>query len=149
MSNIDLFNTIVGLVLGDLYETFPAPRDIHAHQYAERLGISTIPTNGHFTIEEQFPAIATIKWLIDENYVRCNSTPKNISDMFHQVVLSSKGLQLLSMPESLDKSLSIGNQMSDAIKNGAFDSLKDLAKSAICEGGKLIVQAGLQAIMAP
>lgn len=140
-ANIDQFNIITGLMLAELYESFPSPKTIHSGAFASRVEGCPLPEDRSGTD----PASASIRWLVEEGYIRCRSLSE--IPLFSQAVLSSKGLQLLSMPDSLNAQESIGAKMMEASKSGALEGLKSLAKLAVCEGGRFLFRAGAEALM--
>lgn len=146
MDNIETFNTVVGLVLADLYDNFPVPISLTGLLYAQTAGL--IPEGERMETEDHLPASAAIEWLIAEGYVRCSS--ENPDGIFVAAcVLSQKGLQLLSIPDSLQEQQSLGNKISKAAKNATHTGLKEIAKTVICEGTKLMLQASIHSAMNP
>jgi len=151
LRNIEIFNSCVGVVLAKLYAEFPCPVRIDTgRDVASRI-------EGYEGPKDAFsddPACATICWLINENYIR-NDMNGDSSDgpVFIRLLLTSKGLQLLSMPsslqkegnqgkpESLEKYDSIGTKMNQALVSGAMDALRELAKRAVMLAPGLAQQA--------
>jgi len=39
--------------------------------------------------------------------------------------------------------------MSEAVKSGSLDGVRDLAKTVICEGGKFLIKTGIEAVLRP
>jgi hypothetical protein len=146
MSNIETFNTVVGLILADLYESFPVPINLSAFDYALRAGLIADTTD--MNTEDETPASASIEWLVEEGFIR--SGVKDVSNGYAPYsVLTQKGLQLLSIPDVLGKKESMGTQMANAAKSGALDGLKDLTKRVVCEGSKMLLEASIRAAMTP
>jgi len=146
MTNIEVFNTIVGFVLADLYEAFPVPINLRAPKYAVQAGLPEDPE--HLQFNDSDPAAAAITWLLQEGFIRAAD---NNSDGFlvPACVLSHKGLQLLSMPESIDRKESFGSRIMTAAKSGSIDGVKDLSKTLMLQGSKLAFKIGMEYLMQP
>jgi hypothetical protein len=146
MSNIETFNTIVGLILADLYENFPVPINLNAFDYALRAGL--IPDQSDINTEDEAPAAASIEWLVEEGFIRSGGTDVS-SGYAPYSVLTQKGLQLLSIPDVLGKKESMGTQLASAAKSGTLDGLKEITKKVVCEGSKMLLEASIRAAMTP
>ena len=146
MSNIDTFNTVVGLILADLYEHFPVPIDLRAFDYALRSGLIADPSD--IDIEDEVPVSASIEWLIEEGFIRSGTTDLS-GGLAPYCVLTQKGLQLLSIPDVLNQKESMGEQIAHAAKSGTLEGLKELTKRVVCEGSKMLLEASIKAAMAP
>lgn len=143
--NIESFNLIVGMVLADLYERFPVPRDLSGRVYAQRAGLHRDLSD--IQVEDGELAGAAIQWLISEGYVRAASDVNSIGNALG-CVLTLQGLRLLSMPQSLEKSESVGEALIKATTAGAQEGVKSVVgkvvKTALLEGGKLGFQLMIQ-----
>ena len=142
MENIETFNRIVGLVLADLYSSFPVPLDLRIAHYAELVGLCEDPE--YMDAGEWEPVVAAIDWLHAEGFVRGEGVGCEQAFARH-AVLSLRGLQVLSVPSSLQSQESIGTSLTKAAKDGAKQGVAELVKVALFEGGKLVVQAAIQA----
>lgn len=146
MSNIETFNTIVGLVFADLYEAFPIPILLRPQDYARKAGLCSA-SGSPCTDKEWEPASATIRWLILENYIHSPEKVLDGRDVQH-CVLTLNGLRVLSTPQSLEKQESFGAGLARVAKSGVEGGIKssigELAKAAICEGGKVLFQMAVQ-----
>jgi hypothetical protein len=137
---------VVGLVLADLYDNFPIPIDLRGIYYAQKAGL--VPENDDINLDTHIPASAAIEWLIAEGFVRSGSeNPEGVFAPY--CVLSQKGLQLLSIPDALKEQQSLGAKISEAAKTTSLGGLKEIAKTVICEGTKLMLQASIQSVMKP
>lgn len=135
MKNIEAFDRCVAQIFSTLYTEFPIPikmeyTDVSSAIFEEEdSGSEMLDT---FAIYEN-----TIKWLIAAGYVNAEST--NYQAAFG-AVLSAKGLEILKLPSSLEKSgPSFGEKIVYAIKSGSIDAAKNAAQSAISKGLSLAI----------
>lgn len=150
MENIQRFNLVVGVILGRLYASFPVPTTLSMGQVAVDVGLCTNPEDPpHQAVEI---LVAVVSWLREEGFIR-SGNPTMWPVSYHAVVLTHKGLGLLSVPESVQSKLSLGEGLADAAKGGFNDGTRqgiaELVKLALSEGGKLVFQTAVQAAMRP
>jgi hypothetical protein len=106
--NIEVFNIVAAKVLVKLYEAFPTPTNIDPTV----LGIGVLLEEKYAEGSPQYQhlltaADATIRFLIDEGFVRVSDGPQCLEVRgFQSLVLTSKGFALLQKtPESVDSSV--------------------------------------------
>jgi len=153
INNIGYFNIVTGLVFEKLYRNFPVPIDINTASFTPQyLSDSGIKKDDYealhydeFANEAQIVS-SILQWLLEEGYIR--STDSSSGILFCQCVLSSKGLQTLSTPISPNNPTeTLGDQMVAATEKGLLDGVRDLAKIAVCEGGKFIFQSVMDSML--
>ena len=133
--NIENFNLIVGLVLLQLYESFPVEHDIDEEKIANAIGVAKessaeelwpgqfiynygeVPGGGNF---REF-LWATLKWLRSEGIIRARG---DIAD--RDVVLSAVGLELMKRTPT-----SLGSSFGDKLVEAGKDIGTDVGKSAL------------------
>lgn len=137
MTNIDIFKSISGLVMAELYDAFPIPINISATNLACKLGDeywghSTVsdPEQPHIQIynRRRSPAAIaapTIEWLASAGLLSYQSQKDRD---FNSVVLTPKGLQAIESDQKTGKSLLMAVQELgvDASRDVAKDQLKNL-----------------------
>lgn len=118
MKNIEFFDRCVGLILGRLYENFSVPLDFDL--------LMDIPEN-LFNESDESLVVArkmgvyehTFRWLVSAGFVWA----ENISELkAGNVRLTLKGLEVLKKPTSLEPNKSIGEKLTEV--------LKDISKTA-------------------
>ncbi|EGQ7759999.1 hypothetical protein ACOIWI_004642 [Vibrio vulnificus] len=132
-SNIQKFDRIVALVLAELYRKFPVRSHVCVYTLFDckengywNKGIWYEPEDLAKSDREFY--VHTVKWLIDSGYVIGTIEHHNNSS----ITLSMKGLQLLkSVPDSLDSSESLGEQLLSVVNSGAKDSAAQLISRAL------------------
>ncbi|MBF0177504.1 MAG: hypothetical protein HQL63_11765 [Magnetococcales bacterium] len=93
MENIDDFNRGVGLILGNLYQTFPIPTIL---KIAELEAFEDVPDPTR-KVRRLLVYSATMYFLQEERFLRTTGAAgKKGHDMFANVILTSKGLAALS-----------------------------------------------------
>jgi hypothetical protein len=122
---IDHFNTMVGLIFAQLYESFPIATEIDEAAIADAMEV-TKTRNPNIEWQEvyEFGALpsgdpfrtilwAALVWLRDEGFIRGEGRDLPVSD----IILTSKALLAMNaIPEGLDKPL--GARLTDAAKDG-------------------------------
>ncbi|MGK2740525.1 hypothetical protein ACSHT0_06485 [Tepidicaulis sp. LMO-SS28] len=122
--NIDKFNEQAARLFAHLYESFPEPVDC---AYAELLGDLEEKRSDEplewLEVDEQF-ARSTMSWLVNEDFIDAQGFD---TAAMRGAVLTSKGLQILNaVPVALQTQASIGDELKDAVKQGARDKIKEL-----------------------
>ncbi|MFQ2369136.1 hypothetical protein [Aeromonas enteropelogenes] len=133
-NNIKKFDKLVALILAELYKNFPVRSHVSIYHVFDCKESGRIDDEGVWRepsdlseSDRQFYC-DTIKWLIDTGYVIGTIEHHNSSN----VTLSIKGLQLLkSVPNSLDNSDSLGEQLLSVLKNGTKDAAGQLISTAL------------------
>ncbi len=170
MSNIDDFNTIVGVVFSQLYESFPIPCKIHSFRivasvFTDPKAPDVSPEERHRRVMSQYSPdnetpeekedkerldslysvfIAAMDWLKHEGFIR-TTTEKDLE--YLDVVLSLKGLQALSIVPSGVHSSPLGQQIIESVKVGSLDGVRDLAKKAIGGLVSIITEAFARSLL--
>lgn len=133
-NNIKKFDKLVALIFADLYKNFPVRSHVdiyHVFDCKEQgrtddEGVWREPSD--LSEEDCQFYCDTIKWLIDTGYVIGTIEHHNSSN----ITLSIKGLQLLkSVPNSLDSSDTLGEQLLSVLKDGAKDAAGQLISTAL------------------
>ena len=132
LTNIETFQAIVAEALAMLYEAFPVPINVHPQQLHEDLmpyqdpeGVVEIPD------PDSDIRVATWRWLVREGYLRLEGEG-GFNLLFCQVVLTSKGLAVLTQsndtPASLpsDKGKTLGARLVEAATTKATERMVDL-----------------------
>lgn len=138
-SNIDEFDRAVGLILADLYQSFPI-RTLVEPSITEDNAKSDPTIEGWE--QRYYHEIAifkfTMSWLIQAGYIWAEKQDdiSELSGVFEGCVLSAKGLEVLKTPDSLTGT-SIGAQLQDAAKEGVLSSVKSLTGKALGIGAQM------------
>lgn len=164
MSNIDDFNTIVGLVFSRLYACFPVgveidsveivtqaldgkltrgevARDFESSSLGNGPLADSLPSQERDEAERLFNIYsAAMKWLEAEGFIRFDDHGVGLH---LECALTLRGLQSLSLvPDGLKATL--GDQIMQATKEGALVGVKDLAKKAISEAGGWLLRQSIR-----
>lgn len=133
MKNIETFDMMVGYVFSELYESFPVCLEIKVNPFLKKIEMHS--EKNELILSE------TLFWLRDSGFINfSNPIEKNISKMngtipypiFSCVVLSAKGLEILKkVPKSVNGEGGIGEEIVDAVKIGAKDSISQLVGTAL------------------
>jgi len=147
MSNIKLFDAYTAEIFKILYENFPVCKDIKPHEIVNRIEVKykERPIGDIPMIERQICSSA-LHWLRDNNLIsvyapskKTFSTSDDVSmdELFTCVVLTAKGLAVLKqVPQSLQTGVSLGEEISDAVKKGMLNKASELVGVAL--GGMLM-----------
>ena len=142
MTNIDLFDEYAARIFAELYQSFPVKRSLNANQLSGHHEFNEfgVVVNENGEPSKQFEiAHGTIQWLWETGYIRGDSVSQ--TGMFN-AVLSPVGLAVLkATPASLTAEVSTGEKLTTLVKDGAFDTAKDLVKSALTAGSALALGA--------
>lgn len=133
-SNIDRFDEYTALIFARLYATFPTRIDLN--------DLDVIPgawKDGEFDLDGyQLDAEfvrATILWLKDAGYIAGRPSNSGLFD----AVLTSKGLEVLkAIPASLNSGPSLGDRITDAVKEEGRETMRSLVSEALGIGARLI-----------
>ncbi len=132
-NNIQKFDRLVALIFADLYKNFPVKTHVSVYTLFDckesgwwDKGVYHEPED--LTKADQEFYFHTVKWLIGAGYVIGSIEHHHKSS----ITLSMKGLQLLkSVPNSLDSSESLGDQLLSVISSGAKESAAQLVSKAL------------------
>lgn len=142
-SNIDEFDKAVGLILADLYQSFPI-RTLLEPSVSEDHSKSDPTIEGWEQRYHHEIAIFkfTMSWLIQAGYIWSEKQDgiDELAGIFKECVLSAKGLEVLKTPDSLSGA-SIGTQLQDAARDGVLSTVKSLTEKALGIGAQMGISA--------
>jgi hypothetical protein len=122
-TNIQEFNTVVGLVFAQLYKNFPEIKDLDRLAIARAMGVpDDQPVSYMMPSGMTFAHLwaYTIKWLNDEGFIRSSG-----SHPAAHVVLTHEGLRALNVvPQGLQQS--IGTAVVETSGRGDLSRIGDL-----------------------
>jgi len=128
--NIEFFNELVIDVFNELYSSFPVP--IQPLCLDDLMKYQSIKNINALYDEDRVIHFfnSSIKWLGDNGFITYSS---NSGDCFSLVVLTSKGLGLLSSPmKNLTTSnKTLGASIQEAVKSGSKKAVSDMISFAI------------------
>lgn len=119
MKNIELFDYYTGRILALLYANFPCKIDI---VYNKDFG----------EVDERVMA-GTISWLYDSGFIEYDKSFLN-SSLITGVRLSYKGLELLKQKPSSLNTQSLGDELTDSVKQGAKELIATHTKAILSLG---------------
>lgn len=137
---MEQFDLLTGMLLGDLYKSFPVPIDVKAEAYLEQV---VTPDNGDATIisfEQVFTS--TVHWLDQSGYIHIKRDNSTLACHEFKISLSEKGLHTLRrLPKSLqsENKASIGEMLANGSKRLAAGVFTKLVMDAVDFG----VQIGI------
>jgi hypothetical protein len=139
--HIDEFDKTVGLIFGALYRSFPIRISVDSDVMENKIeGVGPDWLERYASQNAIFGA--TMAWLIDAGYIWGTAHPDHMN-YFTECVLSTKGLEILTMPSSISgASGSIGASLGKAAGSVVSDTVKDLAKEALTFGAQMLVAYG-------
>lgn len=131
MENIDDFNRGVGLILGRLYQSFPVPILLKMEDLEGFEDVSGDPTR---RARRMVVYSATMHFLQNEGFLSFGSSVGfKENDAFAKVVLTSKGLAVLSKTPSALSTSSRGKTTGDVLVDLGSDMLKKGAWEGVTE----------------
>lgn len=133
-NNIERFDCYAGMVLGHLYRNFPLPITITAENFID---YPTLRANARGDLEkEENLFMATIKWLADVGFIHFEGL-SNVS--FFEVVLTSNGLLILrGLPAGNESGSTIGEKLSQCVKDNNSIEMQVLVGEALSLGSRLM-----------
>jgi len=135
-NNIDRFNTLTGLLLARLYETFPRYYIVEFDSFGEDL-LDKDELEGAFGWDEFVRH--SITWLGDAGYVWLE--PGGMSQDSVSLRLSPSGLELLkSTPDALKSTEPLGERLKRFAKDRAADAMKEVVSQMLSFGIMVITQ---------
>jgi hypothetical protein len=136
LSNIELFDEFAGKIFGQLYESFPVPKELISEEFVPNTYGKDGDAGVTLFFRKQKVFFSTIAWLQSAGYT---SSPDERSGFTKDVVLTAKGLEVLkAIPDSLKSGPTIGEQLAEATKEEGKEQVKLLVKEALSLGVKLI-----------
>lgn len=135
ISNIELFNGIVGKIFASLYTNFPVYSDINTDLILEEL--MTDHTYDGLNVLDDI-AESTVNWLIQAGYIIKNDDGY-CDDDYIQGVLSAKALEVLkAIPDSLTNTDTLGDKVVKSAKGSFNSALNKAVGEAISIGVKFV-----------
>lgn len=138
-SNIDEFDKSVGLILAELYQSFPIRIILEPIVTEDQSAFDPTVEGWEQRYHHQLAIFKfTMSWLIQAGYIWSEKQDDvaELAGVFKECVLSAKGLEVLKTPDSLT-GRSIGTQLQDAAKEGIFSSVKSLTGKALGIGAQM------------
>lgn len=133
-TNIQTFDRCVASVLSTLLEYFPIPAHLDFSDLAIQLWDEGDDEEAHFDKHEVYSC--TVAWLHRAGYIWANKLDN--WEAFG-VLLSPQGLELLKMPVSLEQpGPTFGEEIGDAMKQGAREKAAELVNKALTLGIRLV-----------
>lgn len=151
MNNIKLFDAYTAEIFKILYENFPVCKDIKPHEIVNRIeaGNQERPI-GDIPVAERQICSSALHWLRDNNLISVYAPNKktftasndvSMDELFTCVVLTAKGLAVLKqVPKSIQTGVSLGEEISDAVKKGMISKASELVGVAL---GGVIMGGGV------
>ncbi|MGY2286853.1 hypothetical protein [Pseudomonas gingeri] len=138
-SNIDEFDKAVGLILAELYKSFPIRITLEPILTEDNSAFDPTIEGWKQRYHRQLAIFKfTMSWLIQSGYIWSEKQDDiaELAGVFKECVLSAKGLEVLKTPDSLTGT-SIGAQLQDAAKEGVLSSIKSLTGKALGIGAHM------------
>lgn len=132
--NIELFNLSAAGILAKLYEAFPNPIDLQPNLLEAEIA----PVG--FTEEQHFDFAHTIahsgEWLAKEGFFSFRADYRTTEGpAFPYAVLTAKGLAILgATPDALSGKKTIGQAISDGLKEGKKEIVSGLIRELVVKG---------------
>ena len=138
MKNIELFDIYVGYIFNALYEDFPVCKDFDTPKCVKEINGATADID---TKRKEFVFSETLFWLKENGIVEIEKPQNRLIAMnvglepypyFTCVRLTAKGLAILKKtPESISDKKTIGEELTEAVKNGFKERITDMVKLAL------------------
>jgi len=120
-TNMELFNKGAALILAKLFDEFPKSVYLNIAHLDEKMTDREAEVYG-----------STLIFLRDEEFIRCSGQILHGGLMAGNVVLTSKGLNVLnSTPDALKQKISLGEQVKEVAKNGTKETINNIMKIVI------------------
>lgn len=133
-SNIDRFDEYAALIFARLYATFPIPVKLSDFEVIPKAWKDDEFVLEVYQEESEF-VTATILWLRDAGYISGQVISLGLID----AVLTSKGLEVMkATPSSISGGPSLGDRLTDAVKEGGKETMRSLVSEALGIGARLI-----------
>ncbi|WP_417667170.1 hypothetical protein [Pseudidiomarina sp.] len=142
MTNIEQFDLLTGILLGDLYTSFPVAIDARTDAYLEQV---VPPEDGEAAFNFVQVFTSTVRWLDQYGYIHIEHDYSTLDCYEFKVSLSEKGLHTLrKLPKSLqsEDKASIGDMFARGAKRLADGVATKLVMDAVDFG----IQAGIERI---
>jgi hypothetical protein len=131
MTNIEQFDLLTGILLGDLYTSFPVAIDAGTDAYLEQV-IPPEDGDAAFNFEQVFTS--TVHWLDQYGYIHIERNRSTQTGYEFKISLSEKGLHTLrKLPKSLksEDKASIGDMFARGAKRLAGGVATKLVMDAV------------------
>lgn len=139
VSNIELFNGVIGKLFALLYAKFPYYAEIDFRTLAidlvDKDDIDSAFEIGDFTE-------AAVRWLAEAGYIWLKQPQTLGAGEKHTATLSPKGFEVLKqIPESIDSKKTLGEKITDFSKGKLNYALTQAVGTAISQGFKMMMGA--------
>ena len=138
MKNIELFDIYVGYIFNALYEDFPVCKDFDTPKCVKEINGQTADIE---TRRKEFVFSETLFWLQENGIVEIEKPDRRLITIgsglepypyFTCVRLTAKGLAILKKtPQSISTDKTLGEEITEAVKNGFKERITDLVKVAL------------------
>lgn len=134
VGNMELFDTYTAEIFSRLYQSFPEPCALDVLHIS---GCQDVDETGRMEKPARI-CRHTVLWLEQSGYLSFES---EYPSGFFGVVLSAKGLEVLkAVPDSVKSSDTLGEKLVKALKGGARETARILAKTVLSKGLSLILK---------
>lgn len=127
--NIEIFDMQVTLILSMAYEVFPKSLQVNCAKLEDKMKMA----DEKYRVSEEEHSLYcndTMSFLEDNELIKKRA--RTVDDKYIGVTLTLKGLKLLKQqPQSISDEPTIGDTISDKIKDGIFDSAVSIMNGAI------------------
>ena len=132
--NIENFNNVAAQTFAILYENFPVPCNLRlVEDYAIWWEGNLYESGNKDEPEEVHFIESTLDWLQDSGYLKYDGYSYPIG--FMDAVLTLKGLEILNaVPDVLTSSHTAGELVTEALAEGASESISDIMKFILSKG---------------
>lgn len=125
MNEMDVFHTMVGFMLADLYRASPAHRCLYADSYAARLppedaGVPPLRLTNEAICRQ------ALHWLKQEGYVCFGDALAYVSYAVPNAALTRKALRLLALP--VEAATPLGKRLIEAVAHGHDEQVRDAVR---------------------
>ena len=142
MENIEAFNIAVAEIFGKCYQAFPMRVVISDIELGDTIRFA-LDENANKDIDmrdiEYTIARESVNWLIQAGYL-WHRGESNLTTS--GVTLTPKGLEVLNaIPEGIKNQISIGQQLSEGVKNLGKEAAISIVKTGLNYGAKIIISS--------
>ncbi len=142
MDNIEAFNIAVAEIFGKCYQAFPMRVVISDIELGDTIRFA-LDENASKDIDmsdiEYTIARESVNWLIQAGYL-WHRGESNVATS--GVTLTPKGLEVLNaVPEGIQNQISIGQQLSEGVKNLGKETAISIVKTGLNYGAKILISS--------
>ncbi|WP_281952008.1 hypothetical protein [Nitrosophilus kaiyonis] len=138
MKNIELFDIYVGYIFNKLYDDFPVCKDFDTTKCVKEINGATANID---TKRKEYVFSETLFWLKENGIIEIEKPHQRTITIgtglepfpyFTCVRLTAKGLAILKkVPDSISDKKTIGEEITEAVKNGFKERVTDMVKLAL------------------